>query len=122
EIEYGRLLHQERVKRHNARINELLSEIPALPFDSDDACTTGRIRTVLTRAGEKIGPYDVMIAGVALTRGLILVTSNIREFCRVDGLQLEDGREPTREAREPLHAAHRYRAAARSVTSHLVTS
>ena len=118
EIEYGRSLHPDQVKRHNARIDALLSEIPALPFDFDDACTTGRIRAVLTRAGAKIGRYDAMIAGTALARGLILVSSNTREFCRVDGLQLEDWREATLEVREPLHAAHRYRAAARSVTSH----
>jgi len=48
EIEYGRSLHPDKVKRHNARINALLGEIPALPFDFDDACTTGRIRAALT--------------------------------------------------------------------------
>jgi len=39
EIEYGRSLHPDQVKRHNARIDALLSEIPALPFDFDDAST-----------------------------------------------------------------------------------
>jgi tRNA(fMet)-specific endonuclease VapC len=118
EIEFGRLLHPERMTRYNTRINALLREIPILPFDFDDACTSGRIEAVLRRAGKRIGEYDVLIAGTALARGLILVTSNTREFCRVDGLQLEDWREPTLEVREPLHAANRYRAAARSVTSH----
>jgi tRNA(fMet)-specific endonuclease VapC len=118
EIEFGRLLHPERMTRHNSRINALLREIPVLPFDFDDACTSSRIDVALTSAGERIGEYDVLIAGTALARGLILVTSNTREFCRVDGLQLEDWREATLEVREPLHAAHRYRAAARSVTSH----
>ena len=59
-----------------------------------------------------------MIAGTALAKGLILVTSNTREFCRVDGLQLEDWRQETLEVREPLSAVHLYRSAARSVTSH----
>jgi tRNA(fMet)-specific endonuclease VapC len=86
EIEFGRLLHPERMTRYNSRINALL--------------------------------HEILIAGTALARGLILVTSNTREFCRVDGLQLEDWRDSTLEVREPLHAAHRYKAAARSTTSH----
>jgi len=122
EIEFGRSLHPDRVRKHNARINALLNEIPAVSFDFDDARLTGNIRAILTRAGRRIGWYDVLIAGTALARGLILVTSNTREFCRVDGLQLEDWREATLEVREPLHAAHRYRAAARSVTSHPIMS
>jgi len=30
-----------------------------------------------------IGPYDILLAGQALARDLILVTNNIREFRRV---------------------------------------
>ena len=40
-----------------------------------------------------IGPYDILLAGQALARDLILVTNNIREFRRVKGLKLEDWRE-----------------------------
>ena len=118
EIEFGRLLHPERMTRYNSRIDTLLREIPVLPFDFDDARTSSRIDAVLTRAGERIGEYDVLIAGTALAKGLILVTGNTREFCRVDGLQLEDWRQETLEVREPLSAVHLYRSAARSVTSH----
>jgi tRNA(fMet)-specific endonuclease VapC len=118
EIEFGRRLHPERMARLNPRITALLSEIRVLPFDFDDGRTSGIIRAALSRAGKRIGEYDVLIAGTAMARGLILVTSNTREFCRVDGLQLEDWREATLEVREPLHAAHHYKAAARSVTSH----
>lgn len=118
EIEFGRWFQPEKMARLNARINELMSEIPILTFDFDDARTAGRIDAILHRAGKKIGWYDVLIAGTALARGLILVTSNTREFSRVDGLQLEDWREATLEVREPLHAALRYGAAARRIASH----
>jgi tRNA(fMet)-specific endonuclease VapC len=100
EIEFGRRLNPERMRQLNPRIDALLSEIPVLPFDFDDARTSGRIDATLNRAGEKIGWYDVLIAGAALARELILVTSNTREFCRVDGLQLEDWREATMEVRD----------------------
>jgi tRNA(fMet)-specific endonuclease VapC len=40
-----------------------------------------------------IGPYDVLIAGQAMARDMILVTHNTQEFGRVPGLRLEDWRE-----------------------------
>ena len=50
----------------------------------------GQIRAELTRLGQRIGPYDLMIAGHARSRGLILVTNNTNEFERVAGLRLEN--------------------------------
>jgi len=37
-----------------------------------------------------IGPYDVLIAGQGRARGLTLVTNNLSELQRVDGLAIED--------------------------------
>ena len=86
--------------RLNSRIDALLREIPAVPFDFEDARTAGRIRAVLHRNGNSIGRYDALIASAALTKGLILVTSNTRSLW-VEGLQLEDWRDDTLEVREP---------------------
>jgi hypothetical protein len=44
------------------------------------------------RTQDRADPYDVMIAGTALCRGLVMVTSNGDEFARIDGLILEDWR------------------------------
>ncbi len=44
--------------------------------------------------GKPIGPYDTMIAAVALANGLMLVTHNTSEFSRVAGLVLEDWQAP----------------------------
>lgn len=63
---------------------------PIIDFDRDDARRAGLIRAELAASGTLIGPYDVLIAGQALSRGLILVTHNTREFSRVPGLQIED--------------------------------
>jgi tRNA(fMet)-specific endonuclease VapC len=40
--------------------------------------------------GTPIGPYDLQIASIALSRDLILVTHNTREFSRVKDLVIED--------------------------------
>ena len=61
-----------------------------LPFDDADARAAGSVRNQLEAAGCPIGPYDLLIAGQALARGLILVTANTREFQRVNGLDCED--------------------------------
>jgi tRNA(fMet)-specific endonuclease VapC len=45
-------------------------------------------------AGTPIGPYDTMIATIALAHNLILVTHNTAEFSRVQGLTLEDWQIP----------------------------
>jgi len=71
-----------------ARLDEL--QIPTLALDREDARSAGEIRAVMKKAGTPIGPYDILIAGQAFARNLVLVTNNTREFSRVGGLQIED--------------------------------
>jgi tRNA(fMet)-specific endonuclease VapC len=72
----------------------LFADLVILDLDQEDARTAGEIRAALARQGTPIGPYDVLIAGQAKARGLTLVTSNLSEFQRVDGLKLEDWTQP----------------------------
>ena len=59
-------------------------------FDDLAAAEYGRIRAYLQKRGELIGPLDMLIAAHAMAGNLTLVTDNIREFKRVEGLQLEN--------------------------------
>lgn len=59
-------------------------------FDLDDARMAGQVRAALKSAGTPIGPYDVLIAGQAVNRGLTLVTHNVSEFARVPQLRIVD--------------------------------
>lgn len=70
-----------------------------LPYGSDAAAHTGRIRAELAPLGEPISPYDTMIAGYARSRGLTVVTANTREFDRVPGLVVENWVAPPEESR-----------------------
>jgi tRNA(fMet)-specific endonuclease VapC len=86
--------HSQQVERNLADIEAMAARLEVLPFDNEAAYHFGQIRAALYRMGQPIGPYDMMIAGQARARGLILATKNIREFERVPGLMLEDwGRE-----------------------------
>lgn len=71
-----------------ARFDALPLEI--LSFEREDARHAAEIRAVLSARGRPIGPYDLLIAGQARARDLIVVSNNVREFGRVDGLRVED--------------------------------
>jgi tRNA(fMet)-specific endonuclease VapC len=78
----------QRAGRNLAEIDAYSFQV--LAFDLNDARRAGEIRARLDALGLRIGPYDVLIAGQALARGLTLVTRNTRAFARVEGLSLED--------------------------------
>lgn len=80
----------QKVSFNLETIRLLLKDFVLLPFDDEDARQAGEIRAELQRVGTPIGPYDVLIAGQAKARDLILVSNNVREFERVSDLQLED--------------------------------
>lgn len=83
----------------NAGVGE--TRFPRLPESDKDALrsaglrytgsdTYGQIRAELARKGTPVGPYDQMIAGHARSRGLVVVTNNLREFERIPGIRIED--------------------------------
>ena len=87
ELYYG-AYKSKQTTRNLELLDRMVFETVA--FDAADARAAGSIRSQLEAAGCPIGPYDLLIAGQALARGLILVTANTREFQRVDGLDCED--------------------------------
>ncbi|MHB1353586.1 MAG: PIN domain-containing protein [Thiobacillus sp.] len=87
ELFYGAFKSQ-RAAFNVALVDSLQFEV--LEFDKDDARQAGQIRAHLALKGTPIGPYDVLIAGQAKARDLILVTGNTDEFSRVEGLGIEN--------------------------------
>jgi tRNA(fMet)-specific endonuclease VapC len=87
ELFYG-ASKSRRAAENLARIEAL--RFAVLEFDREDARKAGEIRAMLAGQGTPIGPYDVLIAGQAVARGLTLITHNIGEFRRIPQLKLED--------------------------------
>jgi tRNA(fMet)-specific endonuclease VapC len=72
------------------KVESFAARLDVLSFDGEAAAHYADIRADLERRGQVIGPYDMMIAGHARSRGLIVVTGNLGEFTRVAGLRAED--------------------------------
>lgn len=88
ELHYG-AENSRFVAANLSRIAGFAARLQAvLDFDGAAAAAFGRVRAALRRC--PIGPLDTLIASHALSRDLIIVTSNLDEFGRVPGLTVED--------------------------------
>jgi len=101
ELWYG-VSKSERRDYNTERVNAFLSgPIHLLPFDEADARAVGEVRVLLDHERRPIGAFDSLLAGQAARRGMTLVTANVREFDRVDGLMWEDWSRTSQEIRRP---------------------
>ena len=80
EVAYGLALNADRARELAPVLQAFFSAITTLPFDEPDALAAAAVRAALKSQGQPIGAYDVLIAGTALARGLIAVTSNVGEL------------------------------------------
>ena len=88
ELAYG--VAKSGSRRNREALELFLSPLEILPFDERAVWAYADLRTGLERRGLTIGPMDTMIAAHALSVGATLVTNNLREFSRVEGLALEN--------------------------------
>lgn len=78
----------ENPERRRAVFDAFLEPYEILSFDRGAAEVHGDLRFLLRHA--PIGERDLLIASIALTHGMTVVTNNVREFNRVPGLSVED--------------------------------
>ncbi len=89
EIERG-IAKSSRPQALRIFLNDALERFSMAAMNTAAAQKAGQLRVQLESQGLTIGPYDLLIAGIALAHNLTLVTRNQREFERVPGLQLEN--------------------------------
>ncbi len=77
-------------KKRKIQLKEFVSLVNIIPFGYEEARCAANIRIKLERKGVPIGPYDILIAASALADKGTLVTHNLKEFERVEGLKIED--------------------------------
>jgi tRNA(fMet)-specific endonuclease VapC len=79
-----------RPEQTRASVDAFLRPFEIIPLDKDAAESYAEIRHRLERLGRPIGERDLLIAAIARSRGLAVVTHNVSEFGRVPGLAVED--------------------------------
>lgn len=93
-IVLAELLHgaakSARPEHHRREVEAFAARLDVLPFDAAAADHFANIRATLERQGRMIGAYDLLIAAHARALGLVIITGNLDEFGRVEGLRCED--------------------------------
>lgn len=93
-ITYAELVNgvekSEYIERNRIALSLLLANIEILSFDPYAAECYGRIRAELEKSGRVIGALDMLIAGHAQSLGYTVVTNNVTEFNRIEGLKVEN--------------------------------
>jgi tRNA(fMet)-specific endonuclease VapC len=79
-----------RPVENRTEVERFAARLSVLCFDDAAADHSADIRANLERIGRPIGAYDLLIAGHARSRGLVVITGNLSEFQRVEGLRCED--------------------------------
>lgn len=89
ELKYG-IAKRVKKEANRTKLEYFLYQLECLPFDAEATSCYGAIKTRLESRGISIGPLDILIAAHALSLGATVITNNIREFKRVDGLTVEN--------------------------------
>ncbi|OQX00903.1 MAG: VapC toxin family PIN domain ribonuclease [Desulfobacteraceae bacterium IS3] len=89
ELWYG-ACKSERVAVNQVLLREFFAQLPSLAFDDKTIENYGEIRAWLAKAGTPIGSNDLLIAAIAKTFRITVVTHNIKEFSRIPELLFED--------------------------------
>ena len=89
ELEFG-IAKSSSPRKRISQLKDFATLVNVLPFGPAEAKAAAQIRARLEKKGIPIGPYDVLIAACAKANNLILVTHNLKEFKRIEGLKVED--------------------------------
>ncbi len=92
EIEYGLKLKPSLSQTITPQLEAIYQKIKTIDFSIAEANMAAKIRSELKQAGSPIGYYDLLIAATALANNLIVVTSNLKEFSKIEGLSVENWR------------------------------
>lgn len=89
ELQYGVEKSQYKQRSEEA-LAKFLLPLNLIDLDRSAAIEASAIRAQLEKKGLSIGPYDLLIAGLAKSQEMTLVTNNTNEFERVADLHLEN--------------------------------
>ena len=90
ELRHGAMLREDAASFWKKLQESILSKVRVLDFTAKAALKAGELLADLQKRGEPVGMEDVLIASIALSENLLLVTRNTRRFERISGLKVEN--------------------------------
>ena len=91
ELLYGAYRMRQQTYLFLQRIRGIFpASMRVLPFDRSAAHRYGALRAELERLGTPLADADLRIGSIALARGLMVVTGNVRHFQRIPDLSVEN--------------------------------
>lgn len=78
----------DRPSEETQKVSDLVSHYTVMTFEARHAERAGRLSGQMARRGRMMDPLDAQIAGMALAENLPVVTRNVRDFKRVEGLKV----------------------------------
>ncbi len=89
ELEFG-IAKSSSPRKRISQLKDFTALVNVIAFGPAEAKAAAQIRSKLEKKRIPIGLYDVLIAACVQANNLILVTHNLKEFKRIDGLRVED--------------------------------
>ena len=80
-------------KEETRKVSAFLAKIRQVGFDESCAVRAGEINAGLLNRGTPVSVTDVFIAATAMEIGMPVVTSNLRDFDKIEGLAVVDWRD-----------------------------
>jgi len=103
ELVFGSLI-SARPQYQLTKARALLRDLRMSELTLDDCLVASDVRRDLRKRGQSIGAYDLMIAAQAMNRGWTVVSHNLREYVRVEGLAVVDWTQPDPPQQDQTHA------------------
>jgi tRNA(fMet)-specific endonuclease VapC len=77
-------------KKRIAEFEKFCELIDVINLDKASISSSCKIYASLKKSGKLIDDIDILIAGIALSNNLIMVTDNTEHFDRIEGLKVEN--------------------------------
>lgn len=82
--------NSHKIEQNLKTAENFIQSITVLPLSNNTLKKFGQLKAQLRKAGTPVADFDLLIASVAISKNLILVTNNTRHYQRITGLKLEN--------------------------------
>ena len=93
-ITYGELVYgaekSQKISQNLAKVHRIREIFPVIELSCSIMDTFGSLKAELSRNGEMVDDFDLIIAATAITRGYSVVSNNEKHFSKIHDLSLEN--------------------------------